>query len=167
MERSPSAQADLRGGVIWIALGAGIAVLSWRMDRLEHMHVNPYTVPGLVPGLLGAGLVVLGALLAWRAIHGGALARVAAPVGVDRIGDFRVVATGALCILYATLLIGHLPFWLATTIFVFVFTAAFDYKERRTAGTLARGLVVALIAAAATAAAVSLVFEDLFLVRLP
>ena len=36
------------------------------MDRLEAQHINPYTVPGLLPGLLGLVMILLGVLLALR-----------------------------------------------------------------------------------------------------
>src|SRR5258708_23313898 len=133
---APTVRADLIGGVVWIVLGGAIAVLSWNMDRLQQLAISPYTVPGLVPGLLGAGLVVLGALLAARAIRAGALAQLRVQIAVDRVGLARIVITGALCIAYATVLIGRLPFWLATALFVFAFVAGFDYRERRAAGTL-------------------------------
>jgi hypothetical protein len=36
----------------------GSAPASWRMDRLEHLQINKYEIPGLVPGLLGAAVLV-------------------------------------------------------------------------------------------------------------
>ena len=33
------------------------------MDRLEQQHINPYTVPGLLPGLLGIAMILLGGVL--------------------------------------------------------------------------------------------------------
>jgi hypothetical protein len=59
------------------------------------------------------------------------------------------------------------PFWLATALFVFVAIAALRWGERRARGELGRGLLVAALCAAGTAASVTLVFQELFLVRLP
>lgn len=52
-EAAPSPRADLHDAVGWIVLGLVVVLASWRMDRLEDQHINPLTVPGLVPGLLG------------------------------------------------------------------------------------------------------------------
>ncbi len=73
------AASELRGGLAWMAFGIAVLALSWRMDRLEAQHINPYTVPGLLPGLLGVVMILLGVLLAlrsWR--RGGRLVRGAA-----------------------------------------------------------------------------------------
>ena len=55
-------RADLATGLVLVALGVAVVVESLRMPRFEHLNVNPYTVPGLVPGALGAVILVLGAL---------------------------------------------------------------------------------------------------------
>ena len=62
-EPAVTPQADLRDGLFWLSLGAVIAILSWRMDRLQDQHINPYTAPGLVPGIIGLAMLLLGALL--------------------------------------------------------------------------------------------------------
>ena len=56
-------------------LGAAVLVGSITMDRLEQQNINPYTVPGLLPGLLGIAMMLLGAVLAVRSWRRGALAR--------------------------------------------------------------------------------------------
>src|SRR2546430_619452 len=64
---------DFLGGLAWIAFGTAVAIGSWRMDRLENQDVNPYTVPGLLPGLLGLAIGFFGTLLLARAWRKGAL----------------------------------------------------------------------------------------------
>ena len=59
------------------------------------------------------------------------------------------------------------PFWLATGVFVFVAILAFRWTELKARGELAKGAAVAAACAIGTAAAVTLVFQELFLVRLP
>ena len=70
-----------------------------------------------------------------------------------------------------------MPFWLATGIFVFLFVALFEWP-RRSEGAAAesgttgwsrrlRSFAIALAIAVATAAAVTYLFEEIFLVRLP
>ena len=41
------------------------------MDRLEHLHINKYETPSLMPGLLGAAILMLGLVLAMRALARG------------------------------------------------------------------------------------------------
>ena len=63
-------RADLLLGIVWLTLGLAIGAESWRMPRLEEQHINPYTVPGLVPGLLGVVLALFGLILALRGWRG-------------------------------------------------------------------------------------------------
>ena len=49
-----------------MVFGIAVLALSWRMDRLEAQNINPYTVPGLLPGLLGLVTILLGGLMALR-----------------------------------------------------------------------------------------------------
>lgn len=160
----PSPRADLWSAVGWIVLGGAIAVASWRMDRLEHMGAAVYTAPGLVPGILGLVILLLGVLLAVRSL------RSRAPPPGEREGSGawrRVALVLALCLGYAVVLVGRVPFWLATFLFVFVFVLIFEHPQRRERGQVARGVAMAAVYGAGTSALVSLVFAEVFLVRLP
>ncbi|MEZ5592618.1 MAG: hypothetical protein R3F53_18720 [Gammaproteobacteria bacterium] len=70
-------------------------------------------------------------------------------------------------------LLGRLPFWLATLLFVFVFIALFEnlFKYRDSwpvpAALLLRRLASALLQAVVVSALVTAVFRYLFLVQLP
>src|SRR5215471_9048044 len=79
----PTARSEFFGACAWIALGVAIAIGSWTMDRLEQQHINPYTVPGLLPGLLGLMMILLGSILSLRSVRRGALQAVAAPASAD------------------------------------------------------------------------------------
>ena len=63
-------RADLLSAIGWMALGTAILIGSVMMDRLEDQDINPYTIPGLLPGLLGVAMIILGALLAIRKVSG-------------------------------------------------------------------------------------------------
>jgi hypothetical protein len=145
-------RSDAAQGVAW-ALGGGLIVYaSWTMDRLERHGVALYTAPGLVPGLLGLVLVVLGVALALRKRG------ISASSPAIRWGNTPLVL--ALCLGYAIGLIGRMPFWLATFVFVTAFIAIFEYPSRRR-------MALAPLYGAATSLAVSNLFEAVFLVRLP
>ena len=74
----------------------------------------------------------------------------------------------AVTLVYTLALVGHgLPFWLVTAAFVFAFIVLFDLPERRARGQAARGVAIAAVVAVATSAVVTLMFERVFLVRMP
>ena len=163
---------DLYSALAWIVFGGAIAVGAWRMDRLEHLHINKYEIPGLVPGLLGFAILVLGVMLAMRAISRGALAAqtTAAASTAPRESQTRYMAlVFALTLFYALGLVGTgLPFWLGTFAFVAAFIFIFDRARQIELGRgTAKQIVLALVYGAATSAVVSLAFEKIFLVRLP
>ncbi len=171
MESAPeggvSPRADLVGAVLWTLFGAAIVTGAWRMDRLERLNINKYEVPGLVPGLLGAAICVLGVVLAVRAVRAGALD--SAGAFALQPGWHRMAAVLAAMLAYSLLLVGHgLPFWAVTGLFVAGFIFFFD-RERQAAlgrGTGRQALLASVYGAAASAV-VTLVFQNIFYVRLP
>jgi Tripartite tricarboxylate transporter TctB family len=162
-------KADFVTGLVLIALGVATVVESLRMPRFEHLNIEPYTVPGLVPGALGAVILLLGTALFLRAARAGGWRLTGA--GATRTwadaGSRRLALSTALCLGYAGLLVGRLPFWLATFTFVFAFVALFEWPLATAPGERVRRLLIALVYALAVAAAVTLVFQHVFLVRLP
>ena len=70
----PSPRADLVWSLAWIAVGVAMFTAGFTMDRLERQHINPYTAPGLVPALLGIGILALGAFLLTRSVRRGGFA---------------------------------------------------------------------------------------------
>jgi hypothetical protein len=164
-------RSDLKDGLGWVALGVAILVGSLRMDRLEQQHINPYTVPGLLPGLLGLMMILLGCVLTLRSWRRGALhSALPAATADQREERRRVWITVALCMGYAVVLVGHgLPFWLASAIYVtgsilVLQRLSRDQDERRY--TL-RGFVKALVIGVGSGVITSLVFQEFFLVRMP
>jgi hypothetical protein len=164
-------RSDLKDAVGWLALGVVTLIGSIRMDRLEAQNINPYTVPGLLPGLLAVAMLVLGGVLAVRSAMRGALSQPVPPAGADLREERRRVAVAvALCIGYGVVLVGHgLPFWLASTIYVtasiLVFRRMSRVAEERTLS--ARAWANALIIGVCSSVVTWLVFERVFLVRLP
>lgn len=173
MESAPegavSPRADLLSALAWTAFGLAVFVLSWRMDRLENLHINRYEIPGLVPMMLGAAIVLLGVVLVLRSVKRGALQPIGAPEP-QVPGERRYIAmvVGSM-LAYSVVLVGHgVPFWLATLLFVSAFIFFFDRKRQAGLGrSTPRQLLLALIYGAATSAVVTLVFQEIFYVRLP
>jgi putative tricarboxylic transport membrane protein len=162
-------RADLVTSGVLLALGIAVMVESWRMPRFEDVGAEFWSAPGIVPGLLGAALTLMAAILCLRSVA--ALRRPTAGPGVeDPTGEGgwgRAAFAAGLCILYAAVLVGRLPFWLATILFVHAFVAAFDLVGAVPRPPIGRTLAVAAVVAAGAAVAIPYVFQSIFLVRLP
>lgn len=168
---SVTPRADFVASLGWIAFGVAIVAGALQMDRLERFGATAYTAPGLVPGILGGVIALLGVALLLRSVRRGALPMLAAPWAPGAQGRAMLARAGlavGLTLVYTLVLVGRgLPFWLVTVAFVFAFLLAFDLPERRARGETVRGLVLAAVVAAATSAAVTLLFQEVFLVRMP
>jgi putative tricarboxylic transport membrane protein len=162
-------KADFVTGLVLFALGGATLVESLRMPRFEELNVNPYTAPGLVPGVLGLVLLVLGAVLFVRAARAGGwrLGTSSAVAHSADPGVYRLALCVALCLGYAAGLVGRLPFWLATFLFVAAFVALFEWPRAASRADRRHRLIFAVLFAAIVSAAVTLVFQRIFLVRLP
>ncbi|MBP7063379.1 tripartite tricarboxylate transporter TctB family protein [Ferrovibrio sp.] len=160
-------RADFWSSFLWIGLGLAIAVMSWRMDRLEHLQASIYTAPGLVPAFLGLAIAFMGVILLLRALRQGALLpRTSRPLVLAE--HWRLIFSLGWSLFYALVIVSRtLPFWLITACYVSVFVLVFQYAERRAAGQVKRGLVVAVVHGLIAGLLIQYVFEELFLVRLP
>lgn len=166
-----SPRADLHDAIGWIVLGIAVVIASWRMDRLANQHINPLTVPGLVPGLLGLSMVLVGAILGLRSHARGAFRdAIALPGALRRLQRKRVVLAALLCCGYSVILIGRgLPFWIASSIYITVSILVFDrigadpVRHRIGLPAIGRALLIGVL----SSITVWQVFERLFLVRLP
>jgi hypothetical protein len=178
-------RSDLKDAIGWMALGIAVLVASIRMDRLQSQGINPYTIPGLLPGLLGLVMILLGGVLALRSWRRGALHEGLPPASAEqRVQYKRVAIVLGLIFTYGLVLLGHpsllvhllapgslagLPFWVASAIFVAATILVLqrlsaDPKDRAlTPFAIAKAVVIGVLAALA----IQLVFQDLFLVRLP
>ena len=163
-------RADFLTALCLVALGLGTVAESWNMPRLEEMNINPYTVPGLVPGIIGVVLTVLGSVLLVRSAHAGGyrLRDYASLRGLLQAqGSRRAVLALVLTVGYAAGLIGRTPFWLATFLFVLIFIVSFEWRVGRTRRQTLIALALATVVAVLTSALVTVVFQYVFLVRLP
>jgi putative tricarboxylic transport membrane protein len=167
--------ADRIGGLIWLSFGAAVVYGSWTMDRLESLGIPPLTAPGLVPGLFGVGFILFGLILmARRGEHVAAPAKDFAPSDAashqpaEEFHASRVALSWALCIVYAAVLLGRgVPYWILTTGFLFLHVLLLDETESVPAKLGAGRLLLAAVIAPAVATVVMLVFQYVFLVRLP
>ena len=164
-------KADFVTAIILMIFGVGAAAMALRMPRLAHLNINPYTVPGIVPGLLGSIIAFMGLVLFVRAVkHRGyrlGVSREEAAAFLKKDSTRRTLLTIAACLIYASVLLGRIPYLAATILFVFAFVLIFEYAEAKRSGTLLRTLLMDAVLAVLTGAAIAGVFQYLFLVKLP
>jgi len=150
--------ADLADAVAWLVLGAAVLVGSITMDRLENQDVDAFAVPGLLPGLLGIALLVLGSVLLLRSLRRGA--RLRRP---SLTPDVRTALVIGLCLVFGTVLIGHgLPFWAAAALFVGVAITCLRQKP-----FVPKDVLAASVIGLGAGLVITLLFQGVFLVRLP
>ena len=166
----PGIRADFWFGLGLLSTGLAVAVESWRMPRLAELNVHPMTAPGLVPGMIGVIIAVLGSILFMRAARAGGWRAprrdgAAGPDLSNQIKRFFIALT--LCLGYAAGLVGSVPFWAATGAFAFLFTLVFEWRGDRPLAGHVHAIAMAALLAVIVAAAVTYIFESVFLVRLP
>ena len=157
-------EPDFFFGLGWAAFGSAVLVASWRMDRLEGLNVNPWSVPGLLPGVLGTLMMLFGAALALRALTAGGAA--AAESGAPARTGLALL----LCFGFAAGLLGRgLPFWLTSAAFLFAALLAFRWLDRDADAPrgLPRLALSSAVIALAAGGAISLLFQQVFLLNLP
>jgi putative tricarboxylic transport membrane protein len=170
---------DLVVALLWAAFGVIVFIASWRMERLEKLGIDRWSAPGLTPGVVGALIVVLALVLAWKAYRPGDIDAAepdtekssvdgADDAGLSAATTRRTLLAAALCVLFAGITLGHgLPFVVEGALFILAFTAAFSWRAWRDEGRIGRGLLQTAAVAVAASVTISWLFESVFLVRLP
>lgn len=174
-------RTELIVALVLTAFGAIVVAESLRMPRFESIGGSLATAPGLVPGLLGAVLVLFGIVMAIRAVvAGGPPETPGRPILLEdevdgpseppeppAAGRTRLAWMLGLAVLYAGVLVGRIDFAVATFLFVFVSIVVFERPAFRSARAAATRTAIAAVIALAVAWAVPYVFERIFLVNLP
>lgn len=168
-----SPRGEWMGVAFWAGLGTTVFVAGWRMDRLSHQGIAPWSAPGLLPAVVGALMVAFAVVLAFQLLQGGEAAD-NAQAGATPAEPAEPTAWGGsalatvLCVLFAGVSLGHgWPFQVEAALFILGFTAIFRWREWRAEGRVARGLAQTAVIATLAAVAISWLFESVFLVRLP
>lgn len=163
-------KADLVTSLILVVFGAAVVAGSLAMPDMTGRNESPYSNPGVVSGFIGTMIFLLSGGMLIRSIKRGAVKTFAEDRNkggdVDRVRWIRIAKTIGLCVLYAFFL-GKVWFPLLTFLFVFSFVIWFEYDFKEPVGSQWKKFLFAFILAGSTSAAVTLVFERLFLVRLP
>jgi len=171
MQEKNMAKADFVTSIGLLLFGTAIVVLSLRMPRFEGLGVNPYSVPGIVPGLLGMILVILSLVLLVRSIQkkGHRL-----QLNMGTIRNYLTEASTKnflialiLSLVYGLLALTRVPYPLATGLYVFLFVFIFEYQFKEKVSSQRRAILFQVLEGLLVSAGVTLVFRYLFLVDLP
>jgi hypothetical protein len=153
----------------FLVFSVAILAFGWRMPTYTDQGGQIYTAPALVPSFYGVVILVLSLWLAVRSIRAGALtpAGTQGPPAEPGNSNARFVIAAGLGVFFIVGLIGRMPFWLAATIFVALFVGAFEWRRGLPRGARLRAVAIAVVQGVVTGFLVTLVFERVFLVRLP
>ncbi len=152
-----------------ILMMIGLAQLwgGFTMDRLEIRRIHPASFPGLVPMFLGATMFILAVIVFVASRRQAAADK---PGAEDEIKFAELKSFGVIILIagiYALGLVGLVHFWIASSLFVFVFIMTAEWRRLETrAARLKKGAIAAIIAIVVTGG-ISYMFEQGFLVRLP
>jgi len=167
----PSARTDFITAAVLLAFALTILALALRMPTFVSTGGSAFTAPGIVPGFHASVIALLSVALAARSIYRGAFrpggGKAEGFEGLPGISLKRLFIAAALCIVFAVVLVGFVPFWLAVALFVTGFVAIFEWDPAAPAALRARRVATAAILGLCVGMAVYLMFQEVFLVRLP
>jgi Tripartite tricarboxylate transporter TctB family len=167
--RKPLARADLVTAAALIVFAAAVLGEALHMPRFTSIGSGSFTDPGIVPGFYAVIIGLLALALGLRAIREGALKRGPVETDPDAVPQDRrrMFVVAGLGLAFVAGLIGRVPFWLAAALFVAAFIIIFEWRPGLPPAARARSFAAPIIIALATGLAVTYVFQELFLVRLP
>ncbi|MBT8328305.1 MAG: tripartite tricarboxylate transporter TctB family protein, partial [Desulfofustis sp.] len=145
---------------------------SYTMPRLERRGIDPFSAPGVVPGMIGAILLCLALILFVRSIRRGGYRLFSSGKSVDvqtpNTGAVsRVSLTLLISVLYAIGFLGRVNYSVATAIYIFGFICLFEYRPGVSMTDQKKMFIHAIVQAIIGAVSITLVFQKLFLVDLP
>jgi TRAP-type C4-dicarboxylate transport system permease large subunit len=164
-------KADFVVSILLMLFSLWLIAHSLQMPRFEDIGANPFSAPGIVPGVLGTVVFFLSLVVFVRAMRQkGYRLRINRETLVKFLADpstRRMLLTTIFCVIYGLAMIGHMNYYLATFVFVLSFLLLFQYRASASTSAHRRLLLTALSQAALTATIVGVVFRYLFLVDLP
>ncbi len=162
---------DFIASIVLIAFSISVVVSSYTMPRLERRGIDPFSAPGVVPGMIGMILLCLSLILFVRSVRGGGyrLFRAGRESGsAENPGAVqRVLLTLLISLVYAVGLLGRIDYTVATLLYIFGFIVLFEYRRGVSPLHQKKMLGSALLLALIAAVLITLVFRKLFLVDLP
>lgn len=163
---------DFITSIVLIAFSISVIVMSYTMPRLERRGIDPFSAPGVVPGMIGGILLCLALILFVRSVRRGGyllLSKNNYPEDEprNRGAVLRVSLTLIISVIYAIGFLGRVNYSVATAVYIFGFICLFEYQSGVPLTAQKRMFFHAVVQALIGAVAITLVFQKLFLVDLP
>ena len=172
MDGKKMVRKDFITAIILITFSVSVIVMSYEMPRLERRGIDPFSAPGVVPGMIGIVLLCLALILFVRSIrHGGyrffQKETVMSSEDQHQGAGFRVLLTLLISLIYAIGFLGRFDYSLCTALYIFTFICLFEFKSGIALWSQKRMFLVALVQSATASLLISILFQKLFLVDLP
>ena len=161
--RFEDTHADRLTAAVFLAIGTAMLYGGFVMDRLEIRQIHPASIPGLVPMMLGAALMLCAVLLFLSARKP---KEDTSPAPEKGSVTNLAIAAGWSAV-FALARVGRAPFWLATCVYIAAFAIYFGWPSEAGVSRRIRWSVLSIIFALIMAVAISTLFRYGFLVRLP
>ena len=170
MTEKNMAKADFYTSIVLMAFGISFTVMALQMPIMTGMGQSPHSSPGVVPAFLGVVITGLSLIMCIRSI-----VRTKGKLGVSgtavkslftETATFRIISTIILCLAFAFLL-GKIYFPLLAFLFIFGFIVFFEYDHKSPFKLQVKKLIIAAAVAICASAAITVLFQYLFLVWLP
>ena len=161
---------DFITSIVLIAFSLSVVVSSYTMPRLERRGIDPFSAPGVVPGMIGAILLVLALILFARSVRRGGYLLFGPDSNQEpghRGAPLRILLTLVLSLIYAIGLLGRIDYTIGTLLYIFAFIVLFELRWSQPPGRRLRIIGAALLQALIGALLITMVFRKLFLVDLP
>jgi len=171
MEEAKMPKADFVSAIVLILFGSAVVYLSAKMPTFREMGANPYSAPGIVPGFIGATIILMSIIMLVRSIikRGHRL-----DITGSSIKEFfkspstkRIFITIALSLIYGVGLLGKIPYLLSTLLYVLVFVFVFEYRRGESFFRQYKTPMFAFVQAILTSGVIAAIFRYAFLVNLP
>jgi len=156
-------KADFFTSIFLFLLGLIVFITSIRMPTFRELGANPYSAPGIVPGILGVILLFMSTILFIRSVIRKGYKVSLSSQGIKlffRNNPIKRFLIALFLSVFYVILLGKINYFLLTGIYIFLFVWSFELKTKKT-------LFFALLEAVLIAACISYVFRYLFLVSLP
>ncbi len=163
---------DFITSIILIVFSISVIVMSYTMPRLERRGIDPFSAPGVVPGMIGTVLLILALILFIRSIRQGGYRIFQKETSQgDQVQSqgavTRVLLTLFISLVYAIGFLGRFNYSISTAIYIFAFICLFEFRAGKALSDQKRMILLAIIQAVVASVLITLVFQKLFLVDLP
>ena len=172
MGEAKMVKKDFITSIVLIAFSLSVVVQSYTMPRLERRGIDPFSAPGVVPGMIGLVLLCLALILFVRSIRQGGYRVFSKGLDtseppVHKGAAVRVFLTLAVSLIYAVGFLGRLNYSISTGLYILAFICLFEYQPGQGLWDQRKMFLFALLQAVVAALLITVVFQKLFLVDLP